>query len=124
MIGKENISKELADIRIPVVNGVPDNGKISGKSYAKVRMKNMKDGENTDSAELEQVLIRKDQKIHLQIVLKKQLYAPVEAKTEVGEIRYLLDGNVIKRQTVIVKNTIERRIYQWCVRKTVENFLL
>ena len=84
----------------------------------------MEEGENTDSTELEQFLLRKDQKIHLQIVMKKQLYAPVEAKTEVGEIQYLLDGNVIKRQTVIVKNMIERRDYQWCVRKTVETFLL
>ena len=124
MIEMRNISKELADIKIPVVKGVPANGKISGESYTKVWMKNMEEGENTDSTELEQFLLRKDQKIHLQIVLKKQLYAPVEAKTEVGEIQYLLDGNVIKRQTVIVKNMIERRNYQWCVRKTVETFLL
>ena len=48
----------------------------------------------------------------------------VEAKTEVGEIQYLLDGNVVKRQTLIVKNAIERRNYKWCARKTVENFLL
>ena len=60
----------------------------------------------------------------MQIVLKKQLYAPVEAKTEVGEIQYLLDGNVVKRQTLIVKNAIERRNYKWCARKKVENFLL
>lgn len=124
MIEMRNISKELADIKIPVVKGVPANGKISGESYTKVWMKNMEEGENTDSTELEQFLLRKDQKIHLQIVMKKQLYAPVEAKTEVGEIQYLLDGNVIKRQTVIVKNMIERRDYQWCVRKTVETFLL
>ena len=40
----------MADSKIPVVNGGPNNGKISGKAYTKVWMKYMEDISSTSSA--------------------------------------------------------------------------
>lgn len=123
-LNENNVRKQLESYRIPVVYGIPDQGKMSGPSYAEVQIKDVQNEDNINLTESKRVLVRKDKKIKENIVVVKQLYAPTEIGDKVGEVQYILDDIVIKRQKLVVKEKIGKRSYEWCLRKTGENFLL
>lgn len=118
----EQVKSEIERTQVPVVNGIPKDGKLSGISCADICLRGIEKEEKTDNKE--GILIRKDKKIEVKISIKKQLYAPVAAGSEVGEVQYLLENVPVKRQKIVVKEQIGVRNYRWCFWKMWENYLL
>lgn len=69
-----------------------------------------------------ELLIEKDQEVHIEYQLSRKLYAPVTEGDFIGEITYLLGDEVLAKRVVTVKNTVKRIDFCWCVKKTAELF--
>ena len=69
-----------------------------------------------------ELLIEKDQEVHIEYQLSRKLYAPVTEGDFIGEITYLLGDEVLAKRGVTVKNTVKRIDFCWCVKKTAELF--
>lgn len=73
-------------------------------------------------SETEGILLRKDEEIEVEWYVKKELEAPVKAGTEVGKIRYLVDDEVYKEETLFANEGMERIDYDWCLNRVLEKF--
>ena len=69
-----------------------------------------------------ELLIEKDQEVHIEYQLSRKLYASVTEGDFIGEITYLLGDEVLAKRVVTVKNTVKRIDFCWCVKKTAELF--
>ena len=67
-------------------------------------------------------LLREDESVAVQYDVKKELRAPVEAGTQVGSVRYLLDGQILMEFPVRTKGSVERIGYGWCLKYILERF--
>ncbi|MDE5588091.1 MAG: D-alanyl-D-alanine carboxypeptidase, partial [Acetatifactor sp.] len=54
---------------------------------------------------------------------EKMLTAPVESGTQVGEIRYMVDGTVYKSERIITVDSVPEINFEWCLRQVLERFL-
>lgn len=69
-----------------------------------------------------ELLIEKDQEVHIEYQLSRKLYASVTEGDFIGEITYFLGDEVLAKRVVTVKNTVKRIDFCWCVKKTAELF--
>lgn len=65
------------------------------------------------------VLKRTDELIEIEWNVPESLYAPVEADTLVGSVSYLLDGEIIKVDSVKTIEDIEEETTKWRIYKTI-----
>lgn len=74
--------------------------------------------------EREGILLRKDESMDVKWEVKKELEAPVKAGTVVGRIQYLVGDEIYKEETLVVKNSIEKIDYNWCLDMVLERYLV
>lgn len=72
--------------------------------------------------DVEGLLLRADEEIRVEYGWEKALAAPVESGTQVGEIRYLVDGVVYKRQRIVTVDAVAEIDFEWCLRQVLERF--
>ena len=72
----------------------------------------------------EGMLLRNDEDIQVDYELETKLQAPVKAGTQVGTIRYSVDGEVYLTETIVTKNGVKRVEMPWCVEQIFDRFLL
>ncbi len=80
-------------------------------------------GGSGSDANLDRVLLRKDEKPQILYDLKEYVTAPVSKGTPVGTVQYVIDGEVFKAITVVTTGGARKIDYAWCLRKTLEKFL-
>ncbi len=74
--------------------------------------------------QLEGLLLRADEEIQVEFSQKYQLEAPVRAGTVVGQVQYLVDGTVYRREEIVTTSTVEKIDWKWCAEQIVGRFLL
>lgn len=70
------------------------------------------------------ILLRKDEKIKTDVKIKKVLEAPVKEGECVGSITYKINGESVGEEKIILQSTVEKIDYDWCLKMTVQRFLL
>ena len=70
----------------------------------------------------EGILLRKDEEIEVKWELEEKLEAPIEAGYKVGRIQYLIGKEVYGEEFLVVKNSIEKIDYEWCIKRVLEIF--
>ena len=63
------------------------------------------------------VLIREDEKIGVEVLLPEEILAPVRKGQKVGEIRYMLGGEILLTENVEAAQEAEKWNYLWCLRQ-------
>lgn len=70
------------------------------------------------------VLLGKEEDVEVQTEVEDSLAAPVKAGTEVGRIRYLLEGNEIASYAVVTEKDVDKKELDWALRWIVGLILL
>lgn len=101
---------------IPVINGIAGKqGTPYEDAYVAVAM------EEHDKT-LPYLLCENDQ-VEVKTQVEKTLTAPVAAHTEVGEVSYYLNGQLIKSYSIYTENAVEERSFSWICRYIWQLFL-
>ena len=102
---------------IPVRNG--QTSVLSATAYTAVSR-----GTGTDGGKwLEGLLLRPDEKIYVKYSAENMLTAPVEQGTVVGNIDYIVDDTVYKRENILTKDSVEAIDLRWCAEQIWQRFL-
>ena len=72
----------------------------------------------------EGLLMRADEKVEILYRKEKELKAPVKEGTTVGEICYLVDGEIWRRERLYAAWTVEAVDLSWCGRQILKRFLV
>ena len=72
----------------------------------------------------EGLLLRPEEKVEILYRKEKELKAPVTEGETVGEICYLVDGSIWRRERLRAAETLEAVDPAWCTRQILERFLL
>lgn len=70
------------------------------------------------------ILMKATEELEIEIRLPKEVNAPVKKDTCIGEIVYSLDGNIYKKEKVLVNRNVYRIDYKYCLENAVCRFLL
>lgn len=100
---------------IPVANGQTKG--IGEEAYTGVTLQKAEGG-------LEGILLREDENIDIECEVKKELTAPHSGGTEVGQIRYLAGGELLRMDLIVTLESVEEIDFTWCMKQVIGNFLL
>lgn len=101
---------------IPVEDGVPPKGQLTGKTQVSLVC------EHTAKEEEIQALLGKEEEVQVKYRLPDSLKAPVKKGEEIGEVQYYLDGRVIYHFPVKTREAVEKLDFPWCVERIFERF--
>ena len=113
---KIEVSDELIQDMIPTTLPVY-NGIINGKPCNIIKIK----VERESSAEQ---LMRKGERITVSYYLPESILAPAKEGEKVGEIRYRINGQTIKSESLTVMKTVDKIVMKDYFMLLFENYLL
>ncbi len=118
--GLENYSyrdlwEEQTFRNIPVVEGVPDGGRLGGSSTAGVRIK--------DAPKEWNYLVREDEQPEMSVTCREKVRAPVKEGEAVGEIVLSLEGETIGKWELVTSAAVEKRDFQWCMQQIIKEYI-
>lgn len=99
--------------------GAGEAEKAADEELKSTEQKNGEAGEMN----VEGLLLRADEEVIVEYDWEKMLTAPVESGTQVGEIRYMVEGIVYKRERIITVDSVPKINFEWCLRQVLERFL-
>lgn len=94
------------------------------KNIEEKRIKDIGKKGSIQDLQLEGMLLRGDEEVRVEFTQKYQLEAPVNAGCVVGQVQYLVDGVIYRREDIILTDTVERIDWKWCAEQIMERFLL
>lgn len=71
-----------------------------------------------------ELLLKENEQVEVVRDLPETLQAPVREGEQVGCVRYLLNGQVLKEYPVFAQRTVEEKDFGWCLQKVEENYRL
>lgn len=95
---------------IPVLGGQTGNFDLPVYTDVEIR----RDDTLPDSHSQNGLLLKKDEKIQVEVHMEKELTAPVSSGSEVGRIRYLVDGRPYRVEYILTTQDIPAVNYSWC----------
>lgn len=110
-----NLWEEPSFPDIPIEEGVPDEGRLSGISTVEVRIEDVPREWN--------YLVREDERAQLSVKCKEQMSAPVKKGESIGEINLTLEGESIGKWRLVTAASVEKRDFRWCVRKIMDEYI-
>ena len=72
----------------------------------------------------EEVLLHKEDEIKMELSLPKEIDAPVTKGEQVGNVIYILNGEIIKEYPIICTNTVKRIDFSWIFSKMLNMYLI
>ena len=102
---------------IPVEKG--QGGRIGGAVFAQVEI-----ASGTGEGGPEGVLLSAEEEIEIRKEISGRLEAPVRAGEKVGEISYLVGGEVYGVDYVVTKDDIRAIDFGWCLTRILEGYML
>ena len=111
----ESVSREISLEPVAVEDGVFEDSGIGEQVWVEL--------EEEDKGEISLLLSEKDE-LKLVLLLPRRLKAPIRQGEKVGEIRYLLNGEVLCSHDVTAKEDVERIGWRWCMEKVAERYLM
>lgn len=103
---------------IPVLGGQTDNFDLPVYSDVEIR----RDDTPSDSISKTGLLLKKDEEIRVDVQMEKELTAPVSSGTEVGCIRYLVDGQPYRTEYILTTRDIPAINYSWCFLQVLKRY--
>ncbi len=104
---------------IPVIRGQTD--RINETAYADLKIDRPADPVSPDT---EGLLLKKGEQIQVKSRITDTLTAPVAAGAQVGDIQYLVDGQVYKIEYVVTTQDIPAINFSWCFHKILRRYIL
>lgn len=98
---------------------------ISGaktEDYSRIKMTEVQN--RTEEKQIENILLRKDESIEFKLERKQRLEAPVEAGTTVGTLKYILNGQVVREEELVLKDSVKAWDYRYSCLRMVDLFSL
>lgn len=105
---------------IPVLGGQTDNFDLPVYSDVEVR----RDDAPPESISQTGLLLKKDEEIQVDVQMEKKLIAPVSSGTEVGRIRYLVDGQPYRVEYILTTRDIPAINYSWCFLQVLKRYVI
>ena len=68
--------------------------------------------------------MRADEEVKVEYRIEKQLQAPVEAGTEVGEITYSVGDTVYLRESIVTTEAVKKIDFAWCVSQILSRYCI
>lgn len=69
------------------------------------------------------MLMREDEHIHMEYEVEDKLSAPVKAGAVVGEIKYIVNGEVWKTDNIVTDSSVKEINFKWCLDKVINEFV-
>lgn len=113
----KNIYQPLEFDAIPVLEGIPDNGRFSGESTVLPVLTN----EAAGQAEY-RLLLRDDETVTVETEIEAQLQAPVEKETVVGSVLYKLGDEIVYTSRLVTEKVVGKRDYAWCLGEIIKMY--
>ncbi|WP_277935137.1 D-alanyl-D-alanine carboxypeptidase family protein [Parablautia muri] len=116
---------------IKVLNGQTD--RLGATAYVDVEIArpletapSSENGEHTDNAPSadDGILLKKDESIQVDFQAATELTAPIEAGTQVGTIRYLVDETVYKIEYIFTSQSVPAIDFSWCLSQILQRYTL
>ena len=98
---------------------------ISGaktEDYSRIKMTEVQN--RTEEKQIENILLRKDESIEFKLEKKQRLEAPVEEGTTVGTLKYMLNGQVVREEELVLKDSVPAWDYRYSCLRMVDLFSL
>lgn len=70
------------------------------------------------------LLLRKDEKTEVRYQGAEELEAPVKAGTKIGEVLYLVQGKVWKKEEVVTAQEVKKIDFPWCFKQAAKRLLV
>lgn len=90
--------------------------------YSRIKMTEVQN--RTEEKQIENILLRKDESIEFKLERKQRLEAPVEAGTTVGTLKYILNGQVVREEELVLKDSVPAWDYRYSCLRMVDLFSL
>ena len=90
--------------------------------YSRIKMTEVQN--RTEEKQIENILLRKDESIEFKLERKQRLEAPVEAGTTVGTLMYILNGQVVREEELVLKDSVPAWDYRYSCLRMVDLFSL
>ena len=100
---------------LPAKDGIPQSGNLSEPAVVQL----FSEGEKKFP-----VLLREGEEVKVRVKLPESFDAPIQENTEVGEIRYILDGQIIRRDPIKVRNSVKKISMFWCLEQVVGEYAI
>lgn len=110
----QNVWEDVALRKIPVADGIPESGSLEDLAYTETKIQ---------EPEEISVLLKKDEKVTVQVSQEESLRAPVEEGQVVGSVKYFLGEQLIREYPVTACSRVDEISFSWCARKVMERFL-
>ena len=109
--------KEIQVGAVEVKDGIPISDRLFEAAYSNVEVLGAMEKRR-------RILLREDEEIQVREEIKKDLSAPVQEGDVAGNIVYILNGDVVCRYPIILKDTIRQRNFWWCYKKIWTRYCL
>lgn len=73
---------------------------------------------------VEQLLLKEEEQVTVEIKLKKELTAPVQKGTVIGNVYYAVDDVVYRIEDIVTAEAVEEVNQEWCFEQVLQRFLL
>ena len=110
-----NVWEDIQVERIPVENGIPESGELWDTAYTEAEI---------EGKEEVRLLLRKDEKVSVEVEKAEQLAATIEAGQQVGTVRYYLGDGLIREFPIKIRNSVREIDMSWCAEKIVEKLCM
>ena len=110
-----NVWEDIQVERIPVENGIPESGELWDTAYTEAEI---------EGKEEVRLLLRKDEKVSVEVEKAEQLAAPIEAGQQVGTVRYYLGDGLIRDFPIKIRKSVREIDISWCAEKILEKLCM
>lgn len=70
------------------------------------------------------LLLRQDEQVKREVEIAKTLKAPIKPGTNIGSVKYLLNGEVLREYPIETTKGVDKIDYPWCFQKVADAFIL
>lgn len=102
--------------KIKVINGQSEN--LDSTAYTNVEI------DRKESSDQDGLLLKKDEQIQVDFQIADELNAPVSAGTQIGTVRYLVDGEVYKVEYIFTSDDVPAIDLPWCLKQILLRYCI
>lgn len=102
--------------KVKVINGQSEN--LDSTAYTNVEI------DRKESSDQDGLLLKKDEQIQVDFQIADELNAPVSAGTQIGTVRYLVDGEVYKVEYIFTSDDVPAIDLPWCLKQILLRYCI
>ena len=101
---------------ILVEEGIPESGNLFDQAKVSVCVEKQEEPIT--------VLVKESEEIEVQVQQEDSISAPVSSGEKIGQITYLLNGDVIARYPIVIENDVRKKDFAWTFSEILEMYAL